>query len=116
MVMNSETGIVIKDSMYNTVLENWIEQNGCGVNISLMFMPTDNNLLYHNNFVSNVLSAYDICTNIWNASEPDGGNYWSDYTGVDADCDGIGDTAYVIRGGSNADYRPFMQPNGWREP
>jgi hypothetical protein len=43
--------------------------------------------------------------NVWdNGAE---GNYWSDYTGVDSNHDGIGDTAHII-GGNNTDRYPLM--------
>jgi len=40
------------------------------------------------------------------------GNYWSDYSGIDNDGDGIGDTSYQIPGIANAeDSYPVMVPN-----
>ena len=37
------------------------------------------------------------------------GNYWSDYTGADANHDGVGDTPYII-GGTLQDNYPLMSP------
>ncbi|GAH35691.1 unnamed protein product [marine sediment metagenome] len=70
---------------------------------------SNNNLIHHNNFINNVgTNAYDACSNQWD----DGitGNYWSDYTGVDDDGNGIGDTPYNISGDGNQDRYPLMAP------
>jgi hypothetical protein len=47
--------------------------------------------------------------NSWDAGYPSGGNYWSDYSGVDSNLDGIGDTPYVIDS-SNVDHYPLVRP------
>ena len=61
--------------------------------------------------------------NFWDNSYPSGGNYWSDYTGVDLywgpnqdqpGSDGIGDTPYIIDD-DNQDNYPFMSEYGWRQ-
>ncbi|MFQ6054463.1 MAG: NosD domain-containing protein, partial [Methanosarcinales archaeon] len=83
---------------------------------------SNNNILYLNNFLNNSPSnAYFIeSNNIWNSTEKitytyNGnqytnylGNYWSDYTGTDADKDGIRDAPYTID--SDKDYYPLMEP------
>ena len=57
--------------------------------------------------MNNSQNAYDTSTNIWYNSSLQEGNYWSDYTGVDNNHNGIGDTPYNIPGGSNQDLYPL---------
>ncbi|MCK5431704.1 MAG: right-handed parallel beta-helix repeat-containing protein, partial [Gammaproteobacteria bacterium] len=91
----------------NTVVSNGNSNNNTGISIDY----GSNNHLYHNNLINNSINANDVSSNIWDSGTE--GNYWSDYSGIDSNSDGIGDTPYSIAGGDNKDNYPFMQLNGW---
>lgn len=67
------------------------------------------NIVYHNNFINVTINSQNPANN--QLSYKGEGNYWSSYTGKDADLDGIGDTPYNAQG--MTDSYPFMKPNGW---
>ena len=98
------------------IVQNEISNNGKGVILHFTF----DSVVYHNNFDNNYIQAIDTnsTTNSWDNGYPSGGNFWSDYTGVD-NCsgpnqdvcpspDGIGDTPYVFS--YNQDNYPLMNP------
>jgi len=60
------------------------------------------NEIHHNDFIDNVSPGFWGEEGVWHH------NYWSDYAGVDANGDGIGDTAY-LKHGIWDDY-PLMNP------
>jgi nitrous oxidase accessory protein NosD len=75
-------------------------------------LVAEENTFYRNNFVNNSKSVgYNwLLEGTGNFSDNgEEGNYWSDYTGADADHDGIGDTPYVIDE-KNQDNYPLMEP------
>jgi parallel beta-helix repeat protein len=134
-VNTSTPALSIGDSSNNTVTNNHLTSKWTAV--SLYYNANNNilqdntifdsdfglsiadysygNLFLHNNFLSNRASvgsgsSNQNGTNIFdNGAE---GNYYSDYTGVDADGDGIGDTSYTIImwGRDLVDRYPLMQP------
>lgn len=107
-------GFSMDNSNYNTLVNNTIESNKYA---GIGFWSSSNNLAYHNNLIGNLQNnGYDDTgTNSWdNGTE---GNYWGDYTGVDEDKDGIGDTPYEIPGGAGAsDNYPLMEPYSPNNP
>jgi len=109
-ITNNGYGIILTNSFNNSISENNVTNNEYGI---YFHESSHNNKLYHNNFIDNTQQAY-IDTpagyaNVWDNGYPSGGNYWSDYAGVDADGDGIGDTPYIIVA-DNQDRYPLLGP------
>jgi parallel beta-helix repeat protein len=69
-----------------------------------------NNIIYDNNFINNDATPQAIVAggsgNVFDLNGS--GNFWSDYTGVDENDDGIGDTPYTFTGGQ--DNFPLVPP------
>jgi len=79
---------------YDSIIKNcYIMNNDIGIKTD---SSTDNNKIYSNKFINNDQNAKNKGNNKWDNDYPSGGNYWSDYTGLDEDNDGIGDTPYYI--------------------
>jgi len=149
-VTNNYDGIILADSSINSISGNNITENkGAGIPIvssssniifgndlvanrdGIHLLDSSDNLIYHNNFLNNTRQVYDLAwtnpgiqpsRNTWDWGYPSGGNYWSDYSGVDKKSgtnqdrhgsDGIGDTPYVIDENKQDNYpliRPFPSP------
>jgi len=102
---NNDHGISLSDSSNNKIYGNKITNSWDGI----WLLRSSNNIFYHNNFLNNTYHV-DVetgDTNVWNDGYPSGGNYWSNYTGVDSDHDGIGDSPHIIDA-DNQDNYPLM--------
>ncbi|RLI39856.1 hypothetical protein DRO69_13780, partial [Candidatus Bathyarchaeota archaeon] len=113
-IINTRFGIGVLDSSHNIFFSNKIAHNEYGIDL----VRSSNNTIYHNNFLDNtaqIYIEYGGYPNVWDNGYPSGGNYWSDYTSVDADGDGIGDTPYIIDT-NNQDRYPLMNPWGSGTP
>jgi len=129
---NSVSGITFTDLVWNgryllsennKILNNNINFNKqYGIIISGVSYYYDNKF-YHNNFIDNASQPWISygARNVFDNGYPSGGNYWSDYTGIDINrgstqdqpgSDGIGDTPYIFTRGQ--DRYPFMEENGWK--
>ena len=103
---NKENGINFFESPNVHIVGNAITGNK-GYGVKLCF-HSNNCSIYHNNFVNNEKSALaDSQPTCWDNGTA--GNYWGDYTGVDNNGDGIGDTSHSI-GNGNTDQYPLMEP------
>ncbi len=89
----NQHGIELVKSNKNVFSENTVINNYHGT-----FLRSGTyNTLYYNNFTCNSLHAIDDgLNNQWDNGSI--GNYWDNYTGVDNNDDGIGDTPHIIAG------------------
>ena len=102
-MMNNGNGIAFTNSNNNTLAGNIISSNSL---YGLYLSQSDYNTIVRNSLRSNGRNVYvRNSTDYWD----DGfeGNYWSNYTGMDADNDGVGDTPFVLDA-NNVDHHPLV--------
>lgn len=115
----NHVGVALEDSENNTIARNMILSNdlyGVYLNQSV------DNRIFHNDFVDNTEQAFDDNGgNQWDRGYPLGGNYWSDYIGLDEKggpnqdepgSDGIGDIPYEIDADTSDAYPLVRFPQG----
>jgi len=115
---NEDRGLDVASSINAT-----ITGNSFSTNFPMFYLSGSTGLhFFHNNFFGSCFTCiYDPEPgDSFDNGYPSGGNYWSNYTGVD-NCsgpqqnicpspDGIGDTPYSIPGGVYQDHYPLMKP------
>jgi len=111
-------GLVLMNFDDSLLIKNTISANNA---TGLTLYNSSRNHIHQNNFIDNRFQLdvrENSISNVWDDSYPPGGNYWSDYGGVDfysgpyqneTGSDGIGDMPYFIDV-NNKDRYPFIGP------
>ena len=100
IIHNTNSGFwLVYDACENRIEENTVKNNHIG--IDKHYFEGQNNVIFHNSFANNTQQVYGSNpVNVWDDGYPSGGNYWSNYAGVDEKSgssqdqpgsDGIGD-------------------------
>lgn len=120
-ITGNPTGLRVSSSASATIRQNDVHGNTTGIRL----VNSSGVRIFDNRF-ENTVNALDDGSNTWNvakASGPSilggpflGGNFWSDYAGVDEDGDGLGDTEipYTSAGGIaiGGDFAPLVEVSG----
>jgi hypothetical protein len=114
-ISGAKTGIFINCFNYNNnIVGNTMTSCQEGIHLGSapeQDYPSSDNTFFHNNMLDNSKQVLVTAgsSNIWDNGYPSGGNYWSDYQGLDSNGDGIGESAYTINE-MNRDRYPLMEP------
>jgi len=106
---NSGPGIRHYSSHNDTFIGNIVQSNVIGID----FQNSSGNVFYQNSFVHNTWTQLQfapgepVTPNTWDAGNINGGNYWSNYRGIDSNADGIGDSPQILDSGNKDNY-PLM--------
>jgi len=123
-VINDWQAFLIFDTTGQIIKGNRIENNTEAINTSYgegleicdnNFVNNQKNLATANDGLSLPIIGNGGSLPFWDNGQE--GNYWSDYTGVDANHDGVGDTPYVVRTVPyTTDRYPLVAPYDIAEP
>lgn len=111
-------GAIMFNGKSNMIYSNTVEDSYAGI-IAGYLGYAQSNVICHNNFINNTVQGWEPSptSNFWDFGYPTGGNYWSDYTGINVKSgpnqdqpgsDGIGDTPFQHN--TLIDHYPLMTP------
>jgi len=123
LLFSNFEGLALEGSQFLTIANNRIH----GSQANGTVVKGSSNCIFYNNFLNNSNNCflYNVSGLLFNTTAytpgPNivggpyvGGNYWSDYTGVDGNGDGYGDTLYSLTdhyyGTTFYDYLPLVLP------
>jgi parallel beta-helix repeat protein len=116
-------GIYVSESDGILITENNLSQN---TEYGLYLDFSGGSSIYHNNFIENTVQAGEYyASSAWTNGYPSGGNYWSDYNGIDRYSgpgqnqtlsDGIGDTPYTDLDTDMGEQDNYPLTNPWGSP
>jgi parallel beta-helix repeat protein len=107
-ITNSQFGVRLFSSSNNTLNGNTIKSSTIGIDLN----NSTGNEFYQNTLINNDQHVQFFIfepglPDLWDGGSLLGGNYWSNYTGADANHDGIGDSPQVLDS-TNRDNYPLM--------
>jgi len=111
---NEDAGITFSYiAGHNTIKNNIIFKNYCCISVGSLWGGFGEHNIYHNDIWDNRIHVRATPNTAhyqyWDDGYPSGGNFWLDYTGVDANHDGIGDQPYDLVEEAKDNY-PLMKP------
>ncbi|MEM3873843.1 MAG: right-handed parallel beta-helix repeat-containing protein [Candidatus Bathyarchaeia archaeon] len=126
-LMRMEIGGIVLGGGHNVIYGNTVKDSQYGLVMfdGVRYMCGFENLVFHNNFINNTYQAIGPFAperNYYDNGYPSGGNYWSNYDGLDlysglyqneTGSDGVGDTPFIAFSALELDVTdnyPLMAP------